>query len=858
MRTLTLFVLFVLTGMALLAQDQGPIPKISLQVTNYFSNYPREKVFLMTDKVHFKPGETVWFRAFISRAVNQSISEESSKLYLGLYDKTGKALLQDVFKVSNGSVAGDLTIPEDLVEDIYFLVAHSSVQNSPEQISITKLRIDPEFGNQWVVETTAKDSISVSGKTNELFVVLRDISGNIQKNEQLHYQLKNGSEIFEKGKLKTDENGKVVIPLAIPEKTNGEPFICELSDSKEDWKHGVFLPSDMDPIVIKFYPEGGNLIAGIPTKIGFTAFNKWGIPVDVTGAVLDQEGQQIALVKTLTKGLGILSVINSGQQKLKLLLSGKVGKNQSFELPAPSSDGLALSIIKTDNEFIYANLVFQDKQKHSIALTITDGNNVNWAADMDINGMGRLKIPADQIPQGINLLSAFSKEGNLLAERLLFRDNKEELKINVQPAKNKLTANGETKVTVQLTDENNQPVSGNIAISVTDKFRNDLDKLQIAEYFQIESEVENPFSLFPEAFKEKISNSALMDVFLISNRVKNFDWVKIRQFKPENTSDLNTGNFRISGLVTDKNGNKINKAKVSLVNNKTMQLHTTTTNPEGIFSFPNLNMSNVEDFSAKATDSDGKRELKVNFIKNLEGQISVYIADNIQKYRLLNYDRAPDENYLKNNPDLFPKGSRIVKPSTQKLDNQRKLLSSSTSIMDVIKTIKPFKIVNNQIVFFGSENSLNYQGGALIVLDGQQLGTDIGTIQGLSTSEIDHINVSTNPMDIQRYTGLNSVGVIEIFQKKAKGSEPEVQKANTNKYDGVYRIPNVFPAAPTNSKRDNRTTLLWIPDQKVNESGLFEFSLAAGKVISDFVIEVQGISENGRIGSGKASFTVIK
>ena len=857
MKTFTLLALMVLYGMVLSAQDQGPIPKISLQITNYFSVYPRENIFLMTDKVRYKPGETIWFRAFTSQTDNPLVTDESSKLNLSLFDKTGKNITKGTFRLSKGSTSGDLKIPENLAGDTYFLVAYSSEQSSLEQVPIIKLKIDPEYSNQWVVEAVAKDSISISGKKNELLVVLRDNTGAAQKNEQLRYEIRNGSEVLEKDKLKTDENGKVTIPFTIPAKTNGEPFICELSDSR-DWKHEVFLPSNLDPIVIRFYPEGGNLIAGVPTKIGYTAFNKWGIPVDVEGSVLNQEGVLVTPIKTLTKGLGLFALVSPGLQKYKLLLSGKVGQNQSFELPATVADGLAISVAKTDAEFIYANLIFPDKQKHSVALTVTHGNNVYWAGDMEINGIGRLKIPADQLPQGVNLLSVFTKEGNLLAERIIFRNNKQELKINVQPEKNSLIAGGKMNVKVRLTDENNQPVSGNVAISVTDKFRNDSDKPQIEEYLQIESELESPFSLFPEALKVKDKNAALMDVFLIANRIKGFDWAKIRQFKLENATYTNTSNFRISGFVTDKSGSKVNKAKVSLVNNKNMQLHTTTTNSEGIFSFPNLYMSNVDDFSAKATDSEGKRELKVNMIKNLEGQISVYIADNMLKYNLINPEIGIDKSYFNNNEDLFIKAPKVVKANTLGLDNQRKLLSSSTSIMDVIKTIKPYKIVNNQIVFFGSENSLNYQGGALIVLDGQQMGTDIGAVQNLSPTDIDHINVSTNPMDIQRYTGLNSVGLIEIFQKRAKATEPDAPKETNEKFDGEFRVPNAFPVGPTNPKRNTRTTLLWIPDQKVDQTGLFEFDVTSGKVVSDFVIEVQGTSPDGRMGTGKASFSVTK
>ena len=856
MKALILLVLMVITGTLLPAQDQGTIPKISLQITNFFSYYPREKVFLMTDKFHYRPGEAIWFRAFVADAENRPDSDKGSKLSVGLYDKAGVLLLKDGFDLIKGEASGTLVVPDNLPADVYFLGANTSSLYSPDQISITKLKIDAQYSNQWVFKTIAKDSISVAGKKNELFVILTDITGSAVKNELLRYRLKNGAETIENGKFKTDDNGKVTIPLNIPAKTNGEPFICELADAKDELKYQVFLPSNVDPIVVRFYPEGGNLVAGIPTRIGFTAFNKWGIPVDIEGSVLNQDGETVTPVRTLTRGLGLFSVTIIGQSKFKLLLKTGAGQGQSFELPAPLADGLAISIAKSDTDFIYTNLIFQDKQKHPVSLIITHGNSVYWAADMDINGTGRLKIPSDQLPHGINLLSVFSKEGNLLAERLVFKDNKQALKISVLPEKTKLQSKEKMLVKVQLTDEHNNPVSGSVAVSVFDRLTENTGQVQLDDFFQLESEVETPFSSFPEAFKVRGSNSGLLDIFLIASRLKGFDWAKIRQFKPENANDSHFDNFRLSGVITDKNGSKINKAKVSLASNKNMRIYSTTTNAEGIFSFPDLSMANASDFTVKATDSDGKRELKVNLFKDLPGQMTVYIADNIQKYALQKTDNPVEKEYLAANPDLFVKAPRKIKTTSSNYDSQRKQLSSATSIMDVIKTMKPFKLVNNQIVFFGSENSLNYQGGALIVIDGQQMGTDVGVIQGASPSDVDHINVSTDPLDIQRYTGLNSVGVIEIFLKGGFAKGANLMK--TEGLDSENHIPGAFPESKQKINRDSGTTLFWKPDQKVDQSGKFEFEVGAGKTISDFIIEIQGTTSDGRVGAGRAGFSVTR
>lgn len=165
--------------------------------------------------------------------------------------------------------------------------------------------------------------------------------------------------------------------------------------------------------------------------------------------------------------------------------------------------------------------------------------------------------------------------------------------------------------------------------------------------------------------------------------------------------------------------------------------------------------------------------------------------------------------------------------------------------------------MNNQIVFYGSENSLNYQGGALIVIDGQQIGTDISAITNISPIEVERINVSTNPMDIQRYTGLNSVGIVEIFMKRGPQiTTPETTKNTSSDNDDMGS--KVFQPEPSNARRDFRTTLQWIPELIIDESGVAEISVIAGKVISDFVIEVQGMSTNGRIGSGNERFQVVK
>jgi hypothetical protein len=89
------------------------------------------------------------------------------------------------------------------------------------------------------------------------------------------------------------------------------------------------------------------------------------------------------------------------------------------------------------------------------------------------------------------------------------------------------------------------------------------------------------------------------------------------------------------------------------------------------------------------------------------------------------------------------------------------------NIFDIIRQAKLYQLMGNKIIFASiGMNSFNYQDGALIVIDGIKVGTDTEILNSIPVTEIEQVNVYTNPSDIQRFTGLNSSGVVEIITKK--------------------------------------------------------------------------------------------
>jgi hypothetical protein len=189
-----------------------------------------------------------------------------------------------------------------------------------------------------------------------------------------------------------------------------------------------------------------------------------------------------------------------------------------------------------------------------------------------------------------------------------------------------------------------------------------------------------------------------------------------------------------------------------------------------------------------------------------------------------------DKHFAMANPDYI---ASLKPEKVERKPSYKTMLENGNPILDVIKSIKPFNLQGTNIVFMGSANSLNFQGGALIVIDGINRGTDASVLRNLSPYDVEKIFVSTNPNDILRYTGLNSVGLIEIDLKKGmvKEEPTSVMDESTE-----FESPNYEKGANSFSE-DYRSTLFW--KVETVEEGLESIDIQYYN--ADLISEIEGV-----------------
>jgi hypothetical protein len=177
----------------------------------------------------------------------------------------------------------------------------------------------------------------------------------------------------------------------------------------------------------------------------------------------------------------------------------------------------------------------------------------------------------------------------------------------------------------------------------------------------------------------------------------------------------------------------------------------------------------------------------------------------------------------------------------------KKQLENGMSVLEVVKTIKPFTMSGDKILF-GGVNSLYNQQGALIIIDNQQMGESASILSTINPTEVESIYISTNPSEIQRYTGLNVVGIIEINLKgsgtdsrlvKMSPRDKKIAESNESYMEGY---PDYSDETDAKSIMNDHRQLLYINSEMILDDNMqYSFEFYTPDIKGEYVITIQGM-----------------
>ncbi len=662
-------------------------------------------------------------------------------------------------------------------------------------------------------------------------------------------------------------------------------------------------------IDLQLFPEGGNLVYGIPSQVAFKALDENGRPTAVTGFISDENGDTLARMESKHQGMGSF-VLNPQKNKAYFVTVSNGQTGQRVALPEPLEAGYVMSVANKEGKNLTVRVLGSPSLDNSEVYLIGQVRRRIF-----YKGKGSLKkqlltfeIPRSILPNGILHLTLMDSLHRPLAERLTFIDQDDHLELTISPNRKKYGKGSTVDLNFRLRNVFGDPVQAELSVAVTDAGQIRLPDYQenLKSYFLLSSDLKGEIcdpGFYFEA--DRPGTAYLLDLVMLTHGWRRFTWQQVLR-KSVAHRVPRTG-FEVCGKLREEDFEKYGRTVLSMVSiGNDPGLYTATVNQRGEFCFANVNFRDTCKIVVQAIDEDGKyHEVSVelnrgNNLPNDHAPLPQLPPDELT-ITYLNHTEISLQDQLyfdgtsislqevtvtgkKKEPTA---GFRTFHPA---VDYVVEIEERSSSLLAAISGRVPGLVVQaggtSPLVRF-----TNKEAEPLVLLDGVPL--NIGTfnqpdagpfrptpraadnanasrppnpangtgliygdgaydaLQTISPSLVDRVEVlkgnNTTPYGIQ---GAN--GVIAVFTKKRNGRKDPLI---TQTFAGYYSAREFYvPKYESKERQDLRSTLFWDASLPTNEQGRARVSFANSAIAKSFDVVVEGITAEGRPVSGRLHY----
>ncbi|MEZ6114086.1 MAG: MG2 domain-containing protein [Pirellulaceae bacterium] len=284
-----------------------------------------------------------------------------------------------------------------------------------------------------------------------------------------------GVEAF-RGQAQIDEAGdctaRFTLPAAI---ARGEGTLAlVIEDGGVVETASKTIPILLQTVDLTMYPEGGQLVAGLPNRVYFEAFTPAQKPVDLAGAIVDSQGEQVAEFRSEHEGRGRFAFTPEAGQKYSMRIDEPAGIAALYPLPEVAEKGAVLS---TEQDAFAADEPVNVRVRAAgldgdLLVTLSKRESVIGrmnveAVDGSVDKVAKFEL-AESDADGVLIATVWDSQGNPLAERLVFRQPAKQVRVKISADAEQYVPGGTARLTIETTDESGKPLSAVVGLAVTD------------------------------------------------------------------------------------------------------------------------------------------------------------------------------------------------------------------------------------------------------------------------------------------------------------------------------------------------------------------------------------------------------
>src|SRR3989454_4220445 len=324
----------------------GQAPAAAPQIAGDLGGAERYLTHVATDKPIYRAGEKLYVRGAVLRADGHSpITNPQDSTRTASFEikgPKGDTVASGVSAIINSTVGFSWDIPANQAGGEYTVRIFQPSGDAPAErkFDIRAYRA-PRLKNQIVF---VRDGYG-PGDTVAANLHVERAEGGIPAGAKVSVSARVDGEEIWKGETAVDGSGNAGASFKLPAAiARGEGVIAMIiQDGGAVETATKTIPILLQTLDLAIYPEGGDLIAGLPNRVYLEGRTPSQKPADMAGVIVSAAGREVARFRTQHEGRGRFSFVPAKGDTYSLRITEPAVIKTVFPLPAVKGSGVVLS-----------------------------------------------------------------------------------------------------------------------------------------------------------------------------------------------------------------------------------------------------------------------------------------------------------------------------------------------------------------------------------------------------------------------------------------------------------------------------------------------------------------------------------
>ena len=374
-RSIKKSLLFTLSLFCISMQAQEKLEGLVNRLQAFGTKLPQEQVFIHMDNNCYYLGDTIYYKAYVRRGDNGHPTNLSGILYCELLNDDGYLMERQMIPLEKGEGHGNFSLADTTLYAGYY-----------------ELRAYTKWQLNWGVTEQPHS------KWAEQYFFSNDMARDYYRDYEKLYSR--------------------VVPIynrpASPGNYTQDMTLRPLAAYHKN-------PNEKPNSSVKFFPEGGNLVAGVKQRVAWEVRNNLGMTLEGTLSISMPDGQTITS-ETQNRGRGVFEITPYEEQVLTALFTPSEGRGNPAgtpsareDLPRAEADGVALHVCTDITGISISYATAGNASGEELGITIMNNGILKHFQVADGTPM---HVPTTEA--GVYQVTVFNQDGRVYADRLCF------------------------------------------------------------------------------------------------------------------------------------------------------------------------------------------------------------------------------------------------------------------------------------------------------------------------------------------------------------------------------------------------------------------------------------------------------